>query len=202
MCPVLNSYFTLVTEKNSCVFHLTSGRVLTISASLLSICLPVVRSFFLGMLNYVGFCGSEVIAVKVKRCLEVFDLQLSEVPIHITYCGSDVRKVSELVHAFHFPCLAHVIILIVQRFLLQITNASNDDGEPDSDDEDEYQNPKKNNEVKTRAKDIVAKTSRTPKLTDQLKSAQKFSRNPIYQWWLLILLDGTLFLISFAGSDV
>ena len=127
------------------------------------------KKLCLGMLNYVGFCGSEENAVKLKRGLEVFDLQLSDVPIHITDCGSGVRKVSELVHAFHFPCLADVINLIVQRFLLQITNAGNDDDEPDSDDEDEYQNTKYNE---------VAKISRTPKLTDQLKSAQEILKEP------------------------
>ena len=65
--------------------------------------------------------------------------------------------------------MADVINLIVQRFLLQITNAGNDDDEPDSDDEDEYQNTKYNE---------VAKISRTPKLTDQLKSAQEILKEP------------------------
>ena len=99
---------------------------------------------------------------------------------HITDCGSDVRNVSQLVNAFNFPCLAHIINLIVQKFILQANAFDSADDETESvsgDDSEDEVEPRFCSAVGS-VKEIVAKITRTPKLIDQLHQAHSILQEP------------------------
>ena len=73
-------------------------------------------------MHYAGPCPAERIIEELETRLNVFKLSLSNIGLFVTDMGSDVQKVARLADKFTFPCLCHVINLIVKDFLLSTPN--------------------------------------------------------------------------------
>ena len=136
-------------------------------------------TYCLGLVHYVGFCGSEKIIVHIRRLSKNFDLNLQDVSVIVSDCGSDVQKVAKLLKIASFPCLAHVINLIAKRLLL--SRAANIESEDDDLHEmpvDEVTNAAEIlndslSNVVSRSRAIVSKIKRSSALQDNICRIQE-----------------------------
>ena len=65
----------------------------------------------LRLIPFTGSCGGEKICVSLQ--LKIFILLPQDIIIAIVDCGSDVQLAARLFQWYTFPCLAHIINLIV-----------------------------------------------------------------------------------------
>ena len=72
------------------------------------------ETFCLGLVHDEGACGAERMLEYINCHLELFGISMVDVDMFTTDCGSDVCKVARLAQKFTFPCLCHVINLIVK----------------------------------------------------------------------------------------
>ena len=89
----------------------------------------------LGLIHYTGFCGSEEILRHLNDKLKIYGLLMTDIDVFVTDCGADVQSAARILGIPAFPCLAHVINLIVKRFIF-ITCTLEDDDNVESDSEE------------------------------------------------------------------
>ena len=80
-------------------------------------------------MNCTGPCPAERIIEQLDRRLSIFNLSLSDIGVFVTDMGSDVQKVARVANKFTFPCLCHVVNLIVKDFMLKTGADIPDDDE-------------------------------------------------------------------------
>ena len=142
------------------------------------------ESVCLGLIYYTGFCGAEEILINLKKTLSRFGLQLRDISLFISDCGSDVQLAGRIANVFTFPCLAHVINLIVKQFICNVgnetenfdeeqLNALNSDCDSDNDD-DENDNTFETMLSGTvhRLRELCRKIKKSPTLRDKLANVQ------------------------------
>ena len=135
----------------------------------------------LGLLPYVGFCGAEEVGILIKNLLEQFGPGVADVHLAVTDRGSDVQAACRVLNLHNFPCLAHVINLIVKRFVTgltgDVTRMADEQVTAESDDEyseDEIIPPTLQFcYVIEKARQITAKILRTSSLQDKILQLQK-----------------------------
>ena len=84
----------------------------------------------MGLIPYLGFCGHEAIAAQLNNILDNFGPQFCEVKFHTTDCGKDVQNFVEVIddkNIYNFRCLAHIVTLIVKKYVLAIEATEEDD---------------------------------------------------------------------------
>ena len=140
------------------------------------------ESICLDLFHFKGTCGAEEVAAMLKKHLAIFGLGHTDIHVQITDCGSDMQKVGDIFNWFTFPCLAHIVNLIVKRFICS-DSVNSDSGcdvpEPRTDiesDEDEDTSTECtqsyfNNAIQV-ARQIVRDVHRKPLVRDRLEELQ------------------------------
>ena len=134
-----------------------------------------VTKYCLGLIHYEGVCRSSDIINHLGERLKIFGLELSDMDYMVTDCGSDVQKVAQDADIFNFPCLCHIINLIVKRLLIENFDdfADEDDFEFITDSRYRLNYSDIILKVRSTVKDILSK----PTLCDRLKAAQNIQGN-------------------------
>ena len=124
------------------------------------------ESFCLGLIHYEGSCCAAQMLEDINRQSQLFGISMNDVDVLTLDCGSDVCKVARLAQKFLFPCLCHMINLIVKRFVLNLDLQT-----LESDDVDEY-NDEQFDDVVQKTRRFVAKVKNSPLLEDRLGKIQ------------------------------
>ena len=140
----------------------------------------------MGLISYEGFCGSEEIVVNLRNMLSKIGLEISDFSVCVNDCGSDVVHATvDIMGLYHFPCLAHVINLIIKRLVFDIESdaeyapdCENDSDAEDVDSDDENENHVQFSADIRKALEIVQNIHRTTKLQDKLRSLQQLANVP------------------------
>ena len=111
-------------------------------------------------------CGSSEITMHLSNRLELIGIKISDIDYMVTDCGSDVQKVARDTNNFSFPCLCHIINLIVKRLIVNEYDTT-DDSDAEIDEADDTNISTSFKYVIAKVRYVVKEVTSKPTLAEQ-----------------------------------